>query len=129
MSQVNAPVMVRGKKSGGTKGTRPAEVLSRERVRHRETVGDLPRGVVFSDAEDAQAVVPGHAATARARASKETDTCRSAPMAAICAQYFEGIDRPSSVQERAVTSATSMPLARRASATAFAPPSALMVAI
>lgn len=59
-------------KSGGAKGTRPAEVLSRERVRHRETVGDLPRGVVFSDAHGAQAVEPGHAAAGmkRARNSK-----------------------------------------------------------
>lgn len=55
--------MVGMKKSGGTKGTRPAEVATSVLgAGHRETVGDLPRGVVFSDAHGAQAVEPGHAA-------------------------------------------------------------------
>lgn len=86
------------------------------------------RGAVMVERDHA-AWTSSRTAAAAARASKDTSCPHSAPIAAMCAQYFAGMTRPLSDQERTVTSATVTPRDRSASARAFAPPKALIVAI
>ncbi|KQY72287.1 hypothetical protein ASD39_20375 [Sphingomonas sp. Root50] len=80
--------------------------------------------LLAEDRVHAHAAAPWAGAAAFcARRSKEIDLPCSEAMAAICTQYFAGMDRPLRVQDRTVTSATSTERARMASATHFAPPS------
>src|SRR5690606_9537464 len=86
---------------------------------------------------DAAGVDVGHAASsagsaltaaAAARCSYVTSTPAAFPTAAICAQYFAGMERPSRSQERTVTLATMTPRSRSDEPTACGPPSASMMA-
>lgn len=92
---------------------------------HPSTLYRIPKPGYVHRAKRALA----HAATACASASNETGVPACSPIAAMCDQYFDGMARPFSVQDRTVTSATGTPRLRSASASTFAPPRALMVAI